>query len=427
MASKIAQKKDEMRTLSAKALTLVENPDVPLGEKKLELDKIETDIKSCSDVIAELEYIAEKRAKFATAGEAAPEEVVTPVGPANGSQPARVKTLGDQFIESAGYKTLMKHGLKGGSWSTGDIDIKTLYDEASVKTLLAEGTVAAPGNGNAPVATPTVLPGLVDIRFYPLTIVDLFPSGVTETPLIRYLVETVATNAAAAIAEGSLKPESALTFAKVDETLHKIATFFSVTDEMLEDFTQIRSYIDARLMLFVKQQEEAQILSGDGTGSNVVGLLNRSGLATPIVKGTAPSIAGDNDMDAIYRQITAIRVTSFIEPDNIVIDAQGWQNILLAKTAQGLYYANGPFANTEPPQLWSKPVTVSLNPLFPALTAIVGGFALGGQVWRKGGLVVEASNSHNDYFQRNQTAIRAEERVGLAIYRPGAFGKVTNL
>jgi hypothetical protein len=40
---------------------------------------------------------------------------------------------------------------------------------------------------------------------------------------------------------------------------------------------------------------------------------------------------------------------------------------------------------------------------------------------------VEASNSHADYFQRNLTAIRAEERLALAVYRPGAFGAVTGL
>ena len=35
--------------------------------------------------------------------------------------------------------------------------------------------------------------------------------------------------------------------------------------------------------------------------------------------------------------------------------------------------------------------------------------------------MVEASNSHSDYFQRNLTAIRAETRLALAVYRPEAF------
>jgi HK97 family phage major capsid protein len=46
------------------------------------------------------------------------------------------------------------------------------------------------------------------------------------------------------------------------------------------------------------------------------------------------------------------------------------------------------------------------------------------QVWRRGGLSVEATNSHADYFQRNLVAIRAEERLGLAVYRPTGFVEV---
>jgi hypothetical protein len=34
---------------------------------------------------------------------------------------------------------------------------------------------------------------------------------------------------------------------------------------------------------------------------------------------------------------------------------------------------------------------------------------------------VSASNSHSDFFKKNLTAIRAEERVALTVYRPEAF------
>ena len=45
-------------------------------------------------------------------------------------------------------------------------------------------------------------------------------------------------------------------------------------------------------------------------------------------------------------------------------------------------------------------------------------------MWRRGGLSVEATNSHSNYFQLNLVAIRAEERLGLAVYRPAGFTEV---
>lgn len=410
MATKLVEAQDKVRSLSFKALDVTESTTLTTAEMKAELDKLEPEIKRWIDEVNALREVDEKRKAFLAATGQDVEQAAAAADANVG------KSLGQQFTESQSYQNLLGRGLKGGAWSTGDVELKT---------LLTEGTVGTPGGGYQVAAQPNYLPGILDIRFAELTVADLFPSSTTNSPLIRYLVETAVTNAAAAVVEGALKPESALAFGKVDEVLHKIATFLPVTDEMLEDFAQIRGYIDARLILFVKQAEEAQLLTGDGTGANLVGLLNRAGLATALVKGTAPSVAGDNDMDAIYRQITAIRTTSFLEPDAVVVDPTAWLNVTLAKNAQGMYYAGGPFQPAGTPTLWGKKVVQT--PRMAAGTALVGAFAQGGQIFRKGGLTVEASNSHADFFQRNQTAIRAEERLALAVYRPGAFGLVSNL
>ncbi|MET4780815.1 phage major capsid protein [Glaciihabitans sp. UYNi722] len=408
MPSKLMEAKTKVHELSTKALETVEDPKLTTADIKKALDLLEPEIKTWTEEVQSLESIEDKRKQFmAGAG--------NPLDDAAGAVEG-FKSIGQQFVDSANYKGMVAKGIKG-NFTSGEVE---------VKTTLTEGTAGTPGGGYSPVAAvPTLVPGIVDIKFRPLTISDLFPGGVTSTPLIRYLVETSVTNAAAAVAETNLKPESAIAFSKVDEVLHKLATFLPISDEMLEDWAQAQSYIDARLILFIKLAEEAQLLSGDGTGANLVGILNRPGLAAPVVKGTAPSVVADNDMDAIYRQITAIRTTQFLEPDAIVIDPLAWQTVLLSKNSQGAYYANGPFADAQNPSLWSK--KVAITPAIAANTALVGAFAQGGQVFRKGGITVEASNSHADYFQRNLTAIRAEERLALAIYRPGAFGVVSGL
>jgi hypothetical protein len=107
------------------------------------------------------------------------------------------------------------------------------------------------------------------------------------------------------------------------------------------------------------------------------------------------------------------------------MNPRDWAATIMMKTTTGEYYTGGPFASIQAPTLWGLPVAFS--PVVPAGTAIVGAFQQGAQVFWRGGIRVEASNSHADFFIRNLVAIRAERRFALCVYRPAAFAKVTNL
>lgn len=394
-------------------------------DAKVEMDRMEVDLKALQTEYSVVSKFEETKAlRLAGLGDAADSNVGEKDDAQRAAEHAMfnanqilTKSFGRQWVESAEYKGMIEKGFHG-KWQS---------DAFELKANLTEGTSGSPGTGYAFVQTPTVLPGIVSMQFAPLYVADLLPSGVTDSPLLRYIVESAVTNAAATVAEGVTKPVSDLTFAIVDDRLRKIATLLNVTDEMLADVGQITSYIDSRLQLFVKIAEETQLLLGDGTGENLIGLMNRSGKQTTIVKGTAPSIAGDNDMDVILRQITAVRVGSFLEPDAVITDPTAWQNIQLTKAVAGTgdYFAGGPFLNATNPTLWGKKVVVS--PRMTAGAALIGAFAQATQVFRKGGIVVDASNSHGTNFALNLTTLRAEERLILAVYRPGALGAVTGL
>jgi HK97 family phage major capsid protein len=328
-------------------------------------------------------------------------------------------TMGEQFIESDGYRNLVEKGLTG-KWSSGHVDVRpdaSLGYRASVATLL-EGTGASPGAGGALVPEDR-RPGVLPILFERLTVADLLASGMTTSNLIRYVVETVADNSAVGtVAEGADKPEVELELDLTDEPVSKIAAFLPVSDEMLEDAAQIRSYLDARLGLFVRIEEENQLLNGDGTGTDLDGILNRVPAAN---EGINSDAADRNKADDIFAAITVAR-ESFLEPDGIVVNTDDWADIRLLKDDNGNYIGGSPFSNDrgEPGEtLWGKRVVVTSA--MAAGTALVGAFRTAAQVFRRGGLTVEASNSHSDYFRKNLTAVRAEERLGLAVYRPAAF------
>lgn len=341
----------------------------------------------------------------------------TPVAQPGDQRRGRILSIGEQFIQSALYREAIKGRSRPVGWRSGEAE----FDGAGLRAATLTSDAASGGD----LIVPDYRAGITPILFQRLTVADLLAPGTTESNIVTYMKETTATNAAATVAEGAAKPESTLIFDAVSDPVRKIATWLPVTDEMLDDVPQIRSYIDGRLRLFVEQQEEAQLLNGDGLGTNVIGLRNRTGLRTDIVRDTPASAPAENNMDAIYRQIVAIMVNSFLMPDGIIIHPTNWQAVALAKDTNGNYLGAGPFNAAQQYRLWGLPVVVTTA--ITAGVALVGAFRASAQVFRKGGIAVEASNSHSDFFTKNLTAIRAEERLALAVYRPGAIGEVTNL
>jgi HK97 family phage major capsid protein len=315
-------------------------------------------------------------------------------------------SLGEQFVASAEYKRLVKGGMSGGRWTSGPVELKT-----GLKATLTTTTGAA-------LVQPDVRPGILPILFERLTVADLMPNTGTNSNTVRYMKETVATNAAGTVAEEAAKPESTLEFDDVDESVRKIATWLPVTDEMLEDVAQIRGYIDGRLRLFVQMEEEDQLLNGDGTAPNISGLLDRAGIGTQ-------ALGVDSRADAIFKAMNKVEVDSFLRADGIVVNPADWQDIRLEKDSNANYYGPGPFDGGSPDRIWGLRAVVTSA--IAAGTALVGAYATAAQVFRKSGITVEASNSHSDFFTKNKTAIRAEERLALAVYREAAFVKVTGI
>jgi Phage capsid family len=86
----------------------------------------------------------------------------------------------------------------------------------------------------------------------------------------------------------------------------------------------------------------------------------------------------------------------------------------------GQFYGGGPFTGAYGTRgaaglfgqtLWDLPV--ALSTIVGAGTAIVGNFRSAAVIYRRSGVVVEATNSHASLFLTDQVAIRAEERLGL--------------
>ena len=317
------------------------------------------------------------------------------------------RTVGDHVVNSDGYKKFIK---QSGQRSI-SLDIPSGFTRATVTSV-----------GLTSIEKQT---GIIIANKMPPRVADLIPSTVTASTTIRYIQETSFTNAAAFVAEGASKPEATFALAEVDATVKKIAVIARVTDEFFADFEATRAYINLRLAYMVAMKEDDALLNADGTANQIRGLLQTVGIQTQ-------AKATDTAPDAIMKAITKIRTIGFFEADGVILNPIDLQNLRLLKDTAGQYFFNGPFGGSYgtpelplTPMVWGLPVIWSTS--IAQGTALVGAFQLGAHIFRRMGLTVESTNSDASDFQFNRIAIRAEERLTLAVYRPLAFCTVTGL
>jgi HK97 family phage major capsid protein len=244
---------------------------------------------------------------------------------------------------------------------------------------------------------------MVPFATRPIQVTDTIPSTTTGQAAVKYMEETTFTNAAVETDEAGTYQESALALTERTSPVEKIATWLPVTDEQLEDVSQVSGYIDNRLSFMLRQRLDAQILVGDGTAPNLSGILDRVGLQTQ-AKGADPT------PDAVYKAMMLVRVTGRAIPNVVYAHPTDWQDVRLLRTTDGIYIWGSP-ADPGPDRIWGLPVV--LTDAITLNTMLVGDTTFAELAYRRGIDI--------------QQAIRADVRVALQVYRPSAFAQVTGV
>lgn len=320
------------------------------------------------------------------------------------------RSIGDILVENPDFRNFAsRSGLEGRKLSLelkGDIRQRATATTATITNY--SGITHAPGP--------------IEIGVQQATVADLLSQSTTDLGEIPYLLEDTLTNAATTVAEGSAKPEATWDWSQQKALVKKIAVTSKVSDELLSDVPQIRAYIDNRLRYFVEITEDAQILTGDGIGANLTGILATSGIQTQ-------PLGADTKLDSIRKAITKVQSVGFFAPDGIVMHPNDWEEISLLKDANNQYYAGGPFfapygngGFIQFQRLWGLPVVVTTS--MTQNTVLVGAFKMGGQLIRRKGLTLDVGYV-NDDFKLNLLTLRAETRLALAIWRPKSFVQCT--
>lgn len=367
----------EIKSFADKATAEIKANGQMATETKAALEKLSTDGAGLQDRLLQVEQKLSRRSFDA------PE----------------VKSLGAQFTESDDFKVLQAKGR-----GTARMNLK-----ATNITSLTTDAAGSVGDG----IRPDRAPGIIMPAERALTIRDLLLPGRTSSNAIEFVKEEGFNNAAAPVAEGATKPQSDLQFSLITANVRTIAHWFAASKQVLSDIPMLMSYIDTRARYGLKYVEEEQLLTGDGTGQNLHGLIPQ---ATDFSQSTLSDAATDTRIDTIRRACLQVRIAEY-RPSFVVLHPTDWAAIELTKDGDGRYiFVNVQVGATM--QIWRLAVVETT-----AITAgeFLVGATMGAQVFDREDAAVEVSTDHDDFFIKNLVAIRAEERLALTVNRPESF------
>lgn len=387
------------------------------GEIRTILDRVDdehetlegADVKRLHNMVDELEDLAaEAEERFGASG-------LSPAALYGDLAPHRRPNVGDAVVNDAAFKAWLRAiaprsgAVSGAEFrNSPEIELRSLFDDGAMKTVVS--------TANAGALVRPDRTGIVDPGPFrrPLVMRDLITLSETDSDTVEYVRVIMENNAAAPTPEATspttgLKPESGITFQLESTRTKCIPHWLPASRRILGDAKQLRSYINGFLRYGLEEELEDQILTGNGVGENLTGILSTS--------GTTPQNFDTNIIKTARKARTLVRTVGRARPLAYVMNPVDWEAYDLSVDNEERYYFGGP-AILGVPKLWGLPV-VECDAV-PVGSALVADWRLA-TLWDQEQARIYISDSHADFFARNLIAILAEMRAAFAVIRPAAF------
>lgn len=328
--------------------------------------------------------------------------------PVSKAAEAAARSMGEAFVKSDAYRAAADRVSQSKNLPLGTTDAVKVADRGEVKTLFQITT----NHPSLPVEQRTGL--IVGTPLAGLDFLNVIASATTDSDLVEWVEETTLTNAAAETAETSSAPESAVAFTVRSAAVKEIAHFLPITRRAMADVAYVESWINNRLLDGVRRRLQTQVLSGNGSGENLTGIYNTSGIG--VIDRSTLSVTM---LDGLHKAITSVRVNSFTEPDFIGIHPEDYESLRLTREGAGSgQYLFGAPNLQGPVTLWGIPLVV--HTAFTSGTPMVGKGSEA-TLWIREGVSVSASDSHSTYFIDRKVALLASMRAAFGVTQPKAF------
>jgi HK97 family phage major capsid protein len=246
-----------------------------------------------------------------------------------------------------------------------------------------------------------------------ISVRDLLITRPTASASIEYMRGTTTGGPAVQAYETDNKAEIALQFELRNAVVRTVACWVPASRQVIDDTAAMGEYIETTLLNALQLEEDRVLLVGDSSGPGLM------------AEATAynRAVTGDKPIDTIRRAITQVQLARGVA-SGIIINPVGLERLELQKDADGGYIMG--FAVTDGngrTTSWRVPVVVT--DAVGTNDFLVGDFLLAARLYDRQVAAVEVSNQHQDFFTRNMLAFLAEERLALAVMRPGLLVKGT--
>src|SRR5262245_49152626 len=348
-----------------------------------------------------------------------------PAQPSQGGTKRRL-TPGEHFVRSAQYLQAKNTGLLTNALNRLEFGVN-LPDGTSL--LEWKATLASTGASGGGSLVPTdVRSTVVDMLLPQVNVLSLIPRLATESDAIEYIQQTGQTLNAGWVAEATgsamtgtdgRTPDSSLVYANVTAYVRAVAGWLPVTNRLLNDSRAMPGIVNTQLLGDLEQKVEQGVLSGDGTGENLRGIIGAPNVQT-FARGTF------NEVDALFHARTLCRTGSQLAPNAVIMHPADYEQVRLlrenAASATLGQYLMGPPNTLGVPTVFGLPVVESQN--IAVNTVIVGNFTQGCAIFDREQASIRVGLI-NDQLIRNQQTILAEERLTFVIWRAPAFTTIT--
>ena len=303
-------------------------------------------------------------------------------------------------------------GAQGGSAAWSQRAAQAIYAMGGEDRALTSGAIDVPN-----LVEPSITP-----MARPRRLIDLLVNRKSiEGNAFEYFRQTLRTNLAAPVPDNALKPTSVFTTTAVQDRARVIAHLSEPAPiRLLQDVDGLQTWLSSEMAEGVLDALERQIISGDGTGENMTGILATAGVR---------AIAYATDVTTTLRKALTTMQTAGEAPNAVVLHPTDAETVDLTRWGASGGFLTGGFAHdpgngfgTSANIFGGPEIQRVVSPSVPAGSAVLAD-------WQQVRLYVREAISvlldmSGDRFTHNQFLARGEGRFGIGVLRPSAFAVV---